>query len=124
MAGIKQTLLRRGTAFVSVGVLAASVLAYGAYAVVGWLGVGAVGLLIAFVAFQAEMDGDGPIGSQQSADLFAASQAARDRMTRSERAAERAEKTSSLQAITVAKAIGIVLALAGLAGFFALQMPR
>lgn len=90
------------------------------YVIVGWLGVGIVGLLVAFLAIRMEIEGDGPIGSVQDAGSYAAH---RERWRAAEASDEgiRAERRATLRALTLARLIGGVYILVGLGGFFLVQ---
>jgi hypothetical protein len=103
--------------------IATAFASYFAYRVVGWFGIGVLGLLIAFMGFHLEIEKDGPVGSQQHADLYAASHRARERMLPSERAEERAEIAANVRLCQLSKMIGTALIVVGLSGFYFFQLP-
>jgi hypothetical protein len=94
-----------------------------AYLVVGWIGVGIVGLLIASIAVRLEVEQEGPVGGELDATLYATILRQVDHMDRAERSARLAAVAARVRAGNVAKAIGAVLAIIGLAGFFLVQLP-
>lgn len=114
---------KRVAAF-GLAVFASAAAAAGAYAVLGWLAVALVGLLTAFVAFQAQLDDAAPVGSPQTTGLYAAGLRARDRSDRKEKTSRRAEAASTRAVLLAVKPCGVALAAVGLAGFFLLQLPR
>jgi hypothetical protein len=124
--GSGRSMRKAGQEFLAIGAAcAASVTAACfAYLVVGWLGVGVLGVLIAFIAVRTELEQDGPVGSQQTAELFAASLRRHDQMHRAEKAARRAEAASIVRAGLVAKVIGGIMIVIGLGGFYFFQLPR
>ena len=113
---------RRTAIIFAISALAAAAASYGIYTVVGWLGVGILGLLVTFIAVRMELEGDSPVGSGQNAELYAASMRQRNQMSHEEKAARNAEIASSLRAGTIAKIIGVVFIVTGLGGFFLLQI--
>jgi hypothetical protein len=106
------------------GACGAAALAYFAHEVAGWIGVGVLGLLVAFIAVRLEIEQRGPVGHPRDTGLYTRSQMGHDQMTRAEHAAEQAEITSMLRAYNVAKVIGAVLIIIGFVGFFFLQLPE
>ena len=106
------------------GACGAAALAFFAYEVAGWIGVGVLGLIIAFIAVRLEIEQGGPVGHPRDTGLYTRSLMGHDQMTRAERAAERSEIAIMLRAYNVAKVIGAVLTIIGFAGFFFLQLPR
>lgn len=92
------------------------------YAVVGWLGVGIVGLIVTFLAVRIEIEGDGPIGGLQDAGYHAAHRERWRCAEASDREGVRAERRATLRALTLAELIGGVLVLVGLSGFFLVQL--
>src|SRR5829696_7557153 len=110
----------KGVPLICRALAAASIGSYLAFRTVGWIGVGVLGLLTAFIAVRVEIEQDGPVGSQQNTELFTSSLRGRERMTRSERG--RAETGSRLRAGNLGKIIGAVLILVGFGGFFLFQL--
>ena len=102
---------------------AAVACAYVGYRVIGWLGVGMLGLVVALVAVQVDMDSAAPIGVQQNTGLFAGTIAAQDAGTRAEKAGRRAEAASRGKVLLVAKVVGAILAAVGGIGFVLFQLP-
>ena len=45
--------------------------AYFAWSAVGWLGIGLLGLLVLFIAIRVELEGDRPVGTQTTPELYA-----------------------------------------------------
>ena len=99
---------------------ALSILAHG---LVGWIGIGILGLIIAFIAVRLETEQRAPVGSEHDTGLYLSTLRGLDKMTRAERAAERAEIGSRLRSGTVAKAIGGILIVVGFVGFALFQFP-
>ena len=52
------------------GVCGATALAYLAYEVAGWIGVGVLGLIIAFLAVRLEIEQSGPVGHPRDTGLY------------------------------------------------------
>jgi hypothetical protein len=93
-----------------------------AYHLMGWLGVGLLGVVITFCAVRVELEQDGPVVGVQYSDLYANNFRRRDQMSRAEKAALRAETRSTLQIARLVKFIGLALLVAGACGFFFYQM--
>ena len=111
--------LSRTETYVLPLVLAATViLALAIYRLVGFLGVGVLGLLIAFIAVRMDLEKDGAIGSAFSSHLYAQQMTAHQGMSRSERAAHHAERGSLVRALTFAKIIGAILITVGFGGAY------
>ena len=92
--------------------------------VVGWIGVGVLGLAIAFIGVRLDIEKDGPVGGPTiTPDLYAASHRARERMLPSERAGERVEIAANVRFCQLLKIIGAALMVVGLSGFYFLQLP-
>jgi len=83
------------------------------YRLVGFLGVGVLGLLIAFIAVRMDLEKGGAIGSSFSSDLYVQQMTAHQSMSRSERVAHHAERASMARALTIAKIIGAILITVG-----------
>ena len=71
----------KGVPLICGALAAAGIGSYLAFRTVGWIGVGVLGLLTAFIAVRLEIEQDGPVGSQQSTELFTSSLRVRERMT-------------------------------------------
>ena len=92
-------------------------LAYEGYRLVGFLGIGTLGLLIGFIAVQVDLEKGGAVGGSQT-QLYAQHMASRAMMSRSERAAYRAAVESTRRPLLIAKVIAAVLIVLGAVGFF------
>ena len=87
-----------------------AVLAYFCYEIAGFLGVGVLGLLTMFLAFQVDLDKEHP-----SILLY---QIPREPMARSERAARQYEIKSTSRPIFLGKLLGFCLAVVGFGGLW------
>lgn len=76
---------------------------YGAIRLVGFFGLGILGLVIAFITVRMDLERDGAHSGQPT--VLAEQFKARDRMSRAEKAALAAEKASRLQPLFVAQII-------------------
>jgi hypothetical protein len=92
--------------------------AFIAFRIAGPLGMGALGLLIAFIAQRIKLERDGAVSGGTTADLYAMQMRAREQMTRAERAAHRHESQSVLKATSLTTAIGMALAVVGFGAWF------
>ncbi|MGO4704728.1 hypothetical protein AB4072_02985 [Microvirga sp. 2MCAF38] len=102
---------------------ALTMVTYVVFSVVGFFGLGVLGLLVGFAAQRLELEKDGPVGHPMTTSLYAQHTEARSRMTRAERAAHQAETTRLLKPLFVAKVVSAGLIILGF-GFFALfQLP-
>ena len=90
-------------------------LAYEAYRVVGFLGIGVLGLLIGFIAVQVDLERGGAVGGSQT-QLYAQMMMSREKMSRAERAAHHAEIQLIRRPLTIAKIIAAVLIAGGFGG--------
>lgn len=116
--------VRPTQAFVLFAAAAAAVAcAYVGYRVIGWLGVGIFGLIVALVAVQVDMDGAAPIGTQQNTGSFAGTIAAQDAANRAEKAGRHAEAVSRGRVLLFAKGLGAIIAVVGGIGFVLFQLP-
>lgn len=95
---------------------------WGAFRLLGFLGLGILGLIVGLVAVNVEMEGGRPLGTGQNAGLYAATVAAEARMTRAERAARRAEIARAALPLHVAKVVSAGLVILGFGLFFAVQV--
>jgi hypothetical protein len=89
------------------------------FAVVGFLGLGVLGLLIGFVAQRIEVEKDGATSNYMTTSLYAEQFKAREAMSRSERAGHQAELRRLLGYLHVAKIVSAGLVILGF-GFFVL----
>jgi hypothetical protein len=103
---------------VLLGVLA---LAYAAFRIVGFLGVGMLGLLIGFIAVQIDLEKEGAVGGAFGSSLYARHMMAQQTMSQSERAAHKADVRSLQRPLLIAKIIGGALIIVGFVGFFYLD---
>jgi hypothetical protein len=104
------------------GLLAMVVIAMAFVARVGFLGIGIIGLLAWFICTRIELEKDAAVGSAFTPDLFARQIRAQAAMTRSEKAAQRQEQTTLLQALRFFKRLGIALAAIGFGMFVLYQL--
>ena len=72
--------------------IAAALPAYFAYEAVEWIGIGVLGLVIAFVAVRVELEHDAPIGGTRDAAVYGAMLREREHMDGAERAAKEPKK--------------------------------
>jgi hypothetical protein len=93
-------------------------LAFFAHRIVGFLGIGLLGLLIGFIAVQVDLDKEGVIGPSV---LHAQQMAARQHASQSERAAHRSDMQSLARPLLIAKIISTALVILGIGGFFYLD---
>lgn len=86
-------------------VLAALVIGvvYGALRLVGFFGLGVIGLVIGFIAVRMDLERDGPSSVHPS--VLAEQFKARDRMSRAERAGLRAEQSFRLKPLFIAQVV-------------------
>jgi hypothetical protein len=73
------------------GACGATALAYFAYEIAGWIGVGVLGLIVAFIAVRLEIEQHGPLGHPRDTGLYTRSLMGHDQMARAELEAERTE---------------------------------
>lgn len=90
-----------------------------AFSLVGFLGLGVLGLLIGFVCQRIEVEKDGATSNYMTTSLYAEQFKARQAMSRAERAEHRAESERLLGYLHVAKIVSAGLVILGF-GFFAL----
>ena len=95
--------------------LGVAALAFFAFQIVGFLGIGLLGVLIGFIAMQVDLDQEGVIGPGV---LHAQQMMARQNASRSERAAHRSEMRSLARPLLIAKIISAALVVLGFGGFF------
>ncbi len=98
-------------AVASVGWLLASLLAFAIVTLVGFFGIGLIGLLFWFICTRIELQSDGDVS------LFAVETKARQDMSRAERASRRHERSLAVQSARFFRNVGIGLTLIGFGGF-------
>ncbi|MBD2750373.1 hypothetical protein IC232_27315 [Microvirga sp. BT688] len=103
-------------------VISVGATSYVAYRMVGFLGVGVLGLIIGVIALTVEMERGGPVGHGQASSLYAQHIAAVERMSPSERAERRAEIKSAAFPLLVAKIVSGGLIAFGFGLFFILEL--
>jgi len=113
----------RTSRVVHVLLLAASLAATSclAYQIVGFLGIGVLGLIIGVIALTVEMERGGPIGFYNATDIYAQHMAAVERMSAAEKAERRAEIESAAFPLLVAKTVSAGLIVVGFGLFFVFQ---
>ena len=89
------------------------------FALVGFLGLGVLGLLIGVVAQRIEIEKDGATSSDMTTSLYADQFKARQAMSRAERAEHQAQSADLLKYLHVAKIVSAGLVILGF-GFFVL----
>jgi hypothetical protein len=95
---------------------------YVAYRIVGFLGIGVLGLIVGLIALTVEMERGGPVGHGQASSLYAQHMAAVERMSASERAERRTDIASAALPLMVAKIVSAGLIVVGFGMFFAVQL--
>ena len=96
-------------------------LAYLAYRVVGFLGIGILGVLIGFIAVRVDLEKEGAVGSEWAGGLQGQQVGSRHNAPHAERAAHKAEMQALRRPLLIAKIIGAVLVAIGSIGFFYLE---
>jgi hypothetical protein len=104
------------------GWLVASLVAFAIVVLVGFFGVGLIGLAIVFVSTQFELDSDGVVAGGINSDLLARQVRAQQETSREQRMARRNEKSLQVQSVRFFKYFGIGLALIGFSGFVYYQL--
>jgi hypothetical protein len=95
---------------------------YVAYQIVGFLGIGVLGLIIGVISLTVELQAGGPDGFYYAANLYAQHMAAVENMSVAEKAEKRAEIESAALPLLVAKLVSAVLIIAGFGLFFVFQL--
>lgn len=95
-------------------------LAWLALAGLGWFGVGLLGLFVAFVAVRFELEGNRPVGSQTTPDLYASQFAERP----AETPGRLFELMGQVSAARLAFGLGLLLTVVGFGFFFILENGR
>jgi hypothetical protein len=101
--------------------LGVGALAYFAYRIVGFLGIGLLGVLVGFIAVRVDLEKEGAVGSGWAAGLHAQQVSSRRTAPPAERAAHRAEMQALRRPLLIAKIISAVLVAIGFGGFFYLD---
>jgi hypothetical protein len=99
------------------GWFVASLIAFVIVALFGFLGVGLIGVLMAFVAAQFELESGGIAGGAYGASMIHHQLEADRQMSQEQRAARRNEQSFSVQSTRFFRHFGIALALIGFGGF-------
>jgi hypothetical protein len=115
-------LLRSDYAFALITASLAVLVAVIAYELVGYLGLGILGLLTLLISATMELGKDGPIGSTNNPELHAWEARHRDGLTRAERAERRSEVGALLRSLLFVRLIGAAFVLVGFGGFFLIQL--
>jgi hypothetical protein len=100
-----------------VGWLVASLVAFATVVLVGFFGIGLIGLLIMFIATQFELDSDAPVSGGINSDLLARQVRAQREASREQQMAGRSEKALQVLSVRFFKYFGSGLALIGFGGF-------
>lgn len=109
--------------YLSLLVLSLGAASYVAYRIVGFLGLGVLGLIIGVIALTVELERGGPIGDYYNAtNLYAQHMAAVDRMSVAEKAERQAEIESTALPLQVAKLVSAALIVVGFGLFFAFDL--
>jgi len=95
-----------------------AVAAFIAFRIAGPLGMGVLGLLIAFMAQRIKLERNGAFAGGMNASLSAMQMRTWEQMTHAERAAHRHETQSLLQVTSLATAIGLALGVVGIGAWF------
>jgi hypothetical protein len=93
--------------------------AFVAFLLAGFLGLGVLGLIVGVIAQRIELEKDGAVSNFMTTSLYAQQMKARESMSRAERAEQRAESEALLKWLFVAKVISAGLIILGF-GFFVL----
>lgn len=99
------------------GWLVASLIAFVVVALVSFLGIALVGVFIAFVSAQVEMESGGIAGGAYGVGMIQHQVKAEREMSREQRAAQRHERSLAVQSARFFKHLGLALALIGFSGF-------
>jgi hypothetical protein len=96
---------------------------YVAYQIIGFLGVGVLGLIIGVIALTVELERGGPVGDYYNAtSLYSQHMAAVERMSAAEKAERHAEIESAALPLLVAKIASAGLIVVGFGLFFVFQL--
>jgi hypothetical protein len=105
------------TAVAIFGWLAASLVAFVVVALVDFLGIGLIGVLIAFASAQVELDSDTGAGGAYGAGMIAKQAEAERQMSPEQRVASRNERSVAIQSARFFRHFGLALAIIGFGGF-------
>ncbi|SCX99455.1 hypothetical protein [Microvirga guangxiensis] len=108
-------------AYLALLVVSLGATSYVAYSIVGFLGVGILGLIVGLIALTVELERGRPIVHGQAASLYIQFMAAEERMSSAEKAARRAEIESAALPLLMAKIVSAGLILIGFGLFFVFQ---
>jgi hypothetical protein len=95
---------------------------YVAYQIVGFIGVGVLGLIIGVISLCVELQQGGADGFYNATNLYAQHMAAVERMSSAERAARRAEIESDALRLLVAKTVSVGPIVVGFGLFVVFQL--
>jgi hypothetical protein len=84
-----------------------------AYRMLGFAGIGLLGLFITFVAVRIDLEKEGAVGGVNTPGLLAQQMAARNHSSGAERAARDAEIATINGPLAAAKTVGVALTIAG-----------
>jgi len=101
--------------------LGVAALALLAHRIVGFLGIGILGVLIAFIAVRVDLEKEAAVESVWAAGLHAQQASYRHNAHHSEQAAHRSEIQALRRPVLIAKIIGAVLVAIGSVGLFYLD---
>jgi len=93
-------------------------LAWLAFGIVGWLGVGTLGLFVVFIAIRVDLEGDRPIGPQMTPGLYASQHRDEALANQRDRAARRFDIATLLSASRIALFAGAGLVAIGFGMLF------
>lgn len=99
------------------GWLIAALIAFVIVALVSFLGIALVGVFIAFVSTQVELESGGNAGGAYGASMIQHQANAEREMSREQRAAQRHERSLAVQSARFFRHFGLALALIGFGGF-------
>src|SRR5215471_3372323 len=121
LGGTRMRLSRSEIYLLPIVLLGVGALAFLAHRIVGFLGIGILGVLIGFIAVRVDLEKEGAVGSGWAAGLYAQQASSRHTAAHAERAAHRAEIRALRRPLLVAKIISAILAAIGFGGFFYLD---
>ncbi|KRE13897.1 hypothetical protein ASE63_17980 [Bosea sp. Root381] len=93
-------------------------LAWLAFGIVGWLGVGTLGLFVLFVAIRVDLEADRPVGPQMTPGLYASQYRDEAHANERDRAGRRFDVANLLSATRIALFAGVGLAAVGFGMLF------
>jgi hypothetical protein len=95
---------------------------YIAYQIVGFLGIGVLGLIIGVISLTVEIERGGPVGHGQASGLYAQHMIAVERMSAAERSERHADIESAAVPLLVAKIVSAGLIVVGFGLLFVFQL--